>query len=129
VPKLSKFNHFFITKTLRKKTGLVWSGFLGWGEGGTRRKLRNDFYFFSSVSFSSFFFSSLMASHGIPLFLIGGLVPTCHSFYVYFSFRGYITGHHITQFFFYMMRQAFRSGAAVVSRGSHHLVVMRLGQV
>jgi hypothetical protein len=28
-----------------------------------------------------------------------GLVATCHSFYVYFSFRRYITGHHITRFF------------------------------
>jgi hypothetical protein len=35
-----------------------------------------------------------------------------------------ITSHN----FFYMMRQAFMSGAAVVSHKSHHIVVMRLGQ-
>ncbi len=31
--------------------------------------------------------------------------------------------------FFFIVRQAFMSGAAVVSHGSHHIVVMRLGQV
>jgi hypothetical protein len=36
-----------------------------------------------------------------------------------------ITSHNL----FYMMRQAFMSGAAVVSHGSHHIAVMRLGQV
>jgi hypothetical protein len=47
-------------------------------------------------------------------------------FYVYFSFIQYITGHHITQS--YIMRQAFMSGAAVISHGSRHIVAMRLGQ-
>jgi hypothetical protein len=38
----------------------------------------------------------------------------------------YRTSHHTI---FYMMKKAFRSGAAVVLHGSHHIVVMRLGQV
>jgi hypothetical protein len=46
----------------------------------------------------------------------------------YFSFLRYIKGHHITQFLFCIMRQAFISGAAVVLYGLHHVVVMRLGQ-
>ncbi len=50
-----------------------------------------------------------------------GLVATCHFFT--FIFLSYDTSHN-----FYMMRQAFMSGAAVVSHGSHHIVVMRLGQ-
>ncbi len=58
-----------------------------------------------------------------------GLVATCHSF-LRFIFLSDDTLQDITsQIFFYMMRQAFMRGAAVVSHGSHHIVVMRLGQV
>jgi hypothetical protein len=45
-----------------------------------------------------------------------------------FIFLSYATLQDITSHNVYMMRQAFMSGAAVVSYGSHHIVVMRLGQ-
>jgi hypothetical protein len=45
-----------------------------------------------------------------------------------FIFLSYDTLQDITSHNFYMMRQAFMSGAAVVLYGSHHIVVMRLGQ-
>ncbi len=51
----------------------------------------------------------------MPLFLRLFFFHTIH----------YRTSHHTT---FYMMRQAFMSGAAVVSHGSHHIDVMRLVQ-
>jgi hypothetical protein len=46
--------------------------------------------------------------------------------FIFFHTIYYRTSHHTM---FYMMRQAFMSGAAMVSHGSHHKVVMRLGQV
>ncbi len=47
-----------------------------------------------------------------------------------FIFRSYDTLQNMKGFTshnFYMMRQAFMSGAAAVLYGSHHIVVMRLG--
>jgi hypothetical protein len=46
-----------------------------------------------------------------------------------FIFLSDDTLQDITTHNFYMMRQAFMSGAVVVSHGSHHIVVMRLGKV
>ncbi len=58
---------------------------------------------------------------------VKGLVATCHSFLRFYFFLSYDTLQDITSHNYYMMRQAFFSGAAVVSDGSHRVVVMRLG--
>jgi hypothetical protein len=55
--------------------------------------------------------------------------PHATLFYVYFfSFILYITGYHTTQLLYDGAGVFFMSGAVVVSDGSHHVVVMRLGK-
>jgi hypothetical protein len=56
---------------------------------------------------------------------VKGLVA---SLFFTFIFLSYDTLLDITSHNFYMMRQAFMSGAVLVFYGSHHIVVMRLAQ-
>ncbi len=68
-----------------------------------------------------------MAHQFEKLLRFGGHMPIFFTF----IFLSYDTLQHITSRNFYMTRhrgRRFMSGAAVVSHGSHHIVVMRLGQ-
>ncbi len=53
-------------------------------------------------------------------------MPLFFTVLFFFHTIHYRTSHHTN--FFYMMRQVFMSEAEVVLYGSHHIVVMRLGQ-